>query len=281
MKIRTSSVLVSTVLSLSLLSVACGKANLNATDASSQSSGTEDSLGLAGSSERSKVARQVNAFYQECLSRAGDAKGLNFYTGLVLAGKLTLAQARNEICTSHESIVVKAYKEILDRVPDSSGRTFYTQKLASGELTAESLRRELGKSAESKEKSRSTVQAFVQGVYQTCLGRVADAPGLDYHTDVLLSEKQTPQQVENSICNSPEAGVVKAYNEILGRKPDAGGLAYWTGEVIAGRLSIEQVRASLLASPERQAQDVQRKIVQLRQELAANRQKLAELKAQL
>lgn len=80
---------------------------------------------------------------------------------------------------------------------------------------------------------------FLSSLYQSLLGREADAEGLAYWSDALESGELTPAEVVARFSASSEAvteivPVAQLYLLVFGRSPDAEGLKYWVNQVREG-----------------------------------------------
>jgi hypothetical protein len=92
---------------------------------------------------------------------------------------------------------------------------------------------------------------FVSSLYQTLLGRPADAGGRAYWT-ARLNTGATRTQVAQGIADSDEAlshDVQLFYQALLGRPAEAAGLAYWTAQLKSGA-SLDRVKAGILGADE-------------------------------
>ncbi len=103
--------------------------------------------------------------------------------------------------------------------------------------------------------SRPWLEAIVQDLYRTTLGRSADAAGLAYWVEVLASGRRTVAQVAAGFYASPEyagsnpaAWVTSMYRAILGRAPEPGATTYWADA--AARRGRTWVALSLYQSAE-------------------------------
>jgi hypothetical protein len=93
---------------------------------------------------------------------------------------------------------------------------------------------------------------YVAAVYQTVLGRPADASSLDYWTNVLDADPSQRAMFVNSLDHSAEyfaTIITPAYQRFLGRAADAAGLAFWVSQMQQG-LTDEQLEAGFIGSPE-------------------------------
>ena len=100
-----------------------------------------------------------------------------------------------------------------------------------------------------KEACKITVTAytpteqFVVRLYNSCLGRQPDAPGLQHWTEMLTTKQMTPEEVAKKFVHSAEfqaknlndTEYVKVlYRVFMGREADASGLEHWISELNRG-----------------------------------------------
>lgn len=93
---------------------------------------------------------------------------------------------------------------------------------------------------------------FVANLYQSTLGREADAAGLQYWSDQITKGGLSPNAVANAIAKSTEGQLAQAYQQNLGRAPDTSGMDYWKSQVASGALTIDQAINAIARSPEAQ-----------------------------
>jgi len=102
----------------------------------------------------------------------------------------------------------------------------------------------------------ASLQNQVSAVYQSVLGREAEAEGLDYWLNKITSGTLTLEQAMESIASSAEAigmingEIADAYEQSLGRSPDTAGLEFWSDAVMSGTLTLEQALESIANSAE-------------------------------
>jgi len=85
----------------------------------------------------------------------------------------------------------------------------------------------------------------ISGAYQTSLGRMPDAAGLEFWQKSIASGTSL-SDVITQIGTSAEAQVQKLYQTLLGRPADAAGLSYWLGT----GSSIDSIRSEMMRSDE-------------------------------
>lgn len=88
--------------------------------------------------------------------------------------------------------------------------------------------------------SQPWLEAIVDDLYRSTLGRPGDPDGVAYWVDILATGRRSVAQVAASFYASPEyagtdpaAWVRSMYREILNREPEPGATAYWTGAAAA------------------------------------------------
>ena len=102
------------------------------------------------------------------------------------------------------------------------------------------------------------IDAFVEGLYATCLGRTAKADEIKAWADLLKDKKNTGAKTAHGFFFSEEYKnnnktneeyVTDLYNTLMGRKPDKSGLDAWVSCLEKGT-SREKVFAGFVNSPE-------------------------------
>lgn len=111
----------------------------------------------------------------------------------------------------------------------------------------------------SETEDHSAVFSFVNRLYGYCLGREADASGLDYWADLLISNKTGGYETARGFFNSTEfinmnlsneEFVTVCYNTLLDRAPDSTGLDYWVDYLNSGTMSRDDIVSSFCNSSE-------------------------------
>jgi len=101
--------------------------------------------------------------------------------------------------------------------------------------------------------------AFVKRMYETCLGRNADADGLNYWTGGLNSGSMTGTGIAYDFFASKEftgkgfsnsAYVDKLYEAVMGRAADASGKQYWLGTLSSMRKTRKTLLSAFMDSKE-------------------------------
>lgn len=124
--------------------------------------------------------------------------------------------------------VENLYNTVLGRASEEEGKKYWVEKLMSGEIDFNKAQDAFLNSEENLKQHAGDQSALVKEVYQTKLGREADAGGLDAYTKL-----GDVNQVISSINNSDErkqylqGGVNNVYQTILGREGEEQGLKYW------------------------------------------------------
>ena len=175
-----------------------------------------------------------------------------------------------------ETFVSRCYALILERKADAGGLKFYIDQLKAGKLTGAQMVMNFINSPEFQGKKYGN-EKVVEILYQTMMGRNADAKGRDYWAGFLndgLSQKYVVRGFAGSaefrnICSTygikagtltltenrdknPKvtAFVSRCYRLTLDRAGDANGLNYWTGKILTKALTPQQVADSFVFSKE-------------------------------
>jgi len=192
----------------------------------------------------------VQALYQAVLNRSADADGLKAYEDRLNNGesRATIAQ---ELWNSdeHRTLQVKAlYQGLLNRAPDEGGMKYWTDQLKAG-ATEEDVAAGMLGSQEAQSKVGGG-EALTNNLYQTILGRSADAGSTGY-TKQITDGVSTPQQVVKELASSDERTQVEVralYRGVLERNPDEDGLKEWSNKAKGD--GIAAVAVDMLASDE-------------------------------
>lgn len=165
--------------------------------------------------------------------------------------------------------VYRLYDTVLDRAPDAIGLDSSVDRLENG-LSLTQLATFLADSPEFQQATGGLGNgAFVNYIYQTALGRVADDAGHAYWVGQLdqglsrgsflvgFSEStehrdRTTAAVEPGYIQSDDnaQAVALLYDSAVGRLPDVPGLAFWTSELNSGNRSLIQVAQEFASSGE-------------------------------
>ena len=154
-------------------------------------------------------ATDVNELYQALLGRDADADGAAAWAGQLANGSQSLADIAAAIATSQEAIaadqsngdfVRDLYENVLGREAEEEGLNAWVGQLFNGASRADVAAAIVG-SAEAQTKSDSD---FIEGLYQSALGRASDADGkADWLA--LLANGGTHADVALGIVGSDEA----------------------------------------------------------------------------
>ncbi|WP_207870433.1 DUF4214 domain-containing protein [Pseudomonas sp. 51_B] len=154
-------------------------------------------------------ATDINELYQALLGRDADADGSAAWAGQLANGNLSLSDVAAAIATSQEAIaadqsnaefVSALYENVLGRPAEEEGLNAWVGQLFNGASRAEVAAAIVG-SAEAGTKSDSD---FIDGLYQSALGRAADADGKADWLG-LLANGGTHADVALGIVGSDEA----------------------------------------------------------------------------
>jgi hypothetical protein len=169
------------------------------------------------------------------------------------SGRPARAFVANGLTQSAEyygNIVTAAYNKYLGRAPEASGLAYWVAQMQNG-LSDEQLEAGFIGSAEFIADHGGGGAEWVQGLYQSLLGRAPQASEVQYWIDQ-LSAGMTPQQVAIGFAASPEREAQRVqgdYQQLLGRSAAAAEVSYWVNEFLSGA-SNEQVNAGFLSSQE-------------------------------
>ncbi len=174
------------------------------------------------------------------------------------------------------AFVTRLYENILQRSPDQAGLESWVSVLTSGQESGARVLQNFVGSDEFKERNLSD-EEYVQILYRTCLGREADANGLQSWLAVLDSGlsrthvlKGFAESAEfSAICQdygitrgnvmlteardqneSVTKFVVRCYRLCLGREADVNGLNAWCSQILNGQNTAKQAAYGFVFSRE-------------------------------
>ncbi len=177
----------------------------------------------------------VRGLYANILDRPSpSAAEVNGWVNLIQNGMSLQTVSSDFIYSSeHMSLIVKSdYSTFLGRTADQPGLNYWVQQLSIGVSQDQVAASFLG-SEEFLMKHGSTNYDFINGAYETVLGRDVDNAGFAYWNEQLSVEtdRQTSHQdVGSEILASNEAHVREVdqiYSELLHRSPGTSESAYW------------------------------------------------------
>ncbi|GEP06081.1 DUF4214 domain-containing protein [Methylobacterium oxalidis] len=165
----------------------------------------------------------VEALYLTALDRAGDAPGVQWWTGVLDQG-MSRADAVLGFAFSAENLAglqsaydrgiftadadagdaARLYHTLLDRAPDASGLQYWSGALKGGVSDADAAQSFFASSEYQTKYAGLTDAAFVDMLYQNALGRQAESAGHDYWTGV-LTQGGSRATVAASFAESQEA----------------------------------------------------------------------------
>ena len=204
----------------------------------------------------------VSRLYKNYLGREADEDGLKAWTDALVSGRGTGAKVVYGFVYSPEfqanplsnsDFVAAMYRTIFDREPDETGLQAWVyvldngctrKKVLSGFLNSHEMKDlcdSLGiaagtYSSEEIVDQNPKVTYFVSRMYRCCLGREADAAGLEAWVSALLDGRASGTRIATGFFFSPEmeqmglddeAYVTNAYKALLDREPDQDGFASW------------------------------------------------------
>jgi hypothetical protein len=197
------------------------------------------------------------------LSRDVDNSSAEFYSAAVQNGTSleTIANsflASNEYkATVNDGFIDQAYTALLGRADgaDDAGQSYWQDQLAAGKTQGE-VAAAISISAEAQANGQSN-EAFISSLYETALGRTADAEGTSFWIGSLIGGSNRAE-VATSIFSSTEAShhanaefIDSLYSNALGRDNVAdtdAGKAAWIAAVDQGTLTQGQAVIGIVGS---------------------------------
>lgn len=166
--------------------------------------------------------------------------------------------------------ILRLYDAVLQRQPDQIGLDFYTRILEHNDVSITVVASDLMNSAEFGTKTGALSNgAFVDYVYQHSLGRLPDADGKAYYTnlldkgesrvDLMISFSESTEHIYLTAhavaekyfnTDSSYQAVALLYDSFAGRKPDVGGLTYYAELLKSGSLTLAQAANDFAESNE-------------------------------
>ncbi|MGP0149913.1 cellulase family glycosylhydrolase [Pseudomonas oryzihabitans] len=202
------------------------------------------------------AANLVASAYQDYLGRAPDQAGLNYWSGEIASGRMSLAGVINALMASPEyqarATVDRLYQSYLGRSADAGGLSYWSAQLSSGGMSTAALVNALRKSEEYQSKVRSSIDQL----YSAQLGRGADAGGLNYWTQQIVDGGLSLSDVKTALLQSGEyrtrvqLQIRELYHSYLGREADSEGLQAWTSQVTSGAMTVADVAYAIQQSSE-------------------------------
>ncbi len=218
---------------------------------------------------REEVEAFVTRCYSEVFQRDPDQGGLDYWTNLVVDGKLCGAQLSygfffsEEFAnknTSNEQFVEILYRVFLNRDSDTEGKAAWVNDLNAGKSREEvyygfansiefdNLCREYGIPTGyfvlgANPDQQKNVNAFVARLYRLCLNRLPDQGSQAQYVMDLMASRQTGANVGYMFVFSNEymgskpsdsAFVKMLYNVFMGREPDEAGFNSWVDQLGKG-----------------------------------------------
>lgn len=135
------------------LSVAAAMANLQAAIAAAGTAPTRPSNPLPQEEPYNVTQTVINDAYNKYLHRDAETAGLNYWTGQVQSGALTVGGAIANIAGSNEAKVQNLYQSVLGRVGEAEGVDYWRSRLDAG-VSVEAVKKEFLNSAEYVKKIR-------------------------------------------------------------------------------------------------------------------------------
>lgn len=196
----------------------------------------------------------LRAAYRDLFGRDLDDGGQAFWTAQQNAGlsPTALALALAESAEQRGVLVNQIYEAFLHRSASAGDRGYWAGVIQSG-LTDEQVFARIIGSAESYEKNGNEDRTWLSGLYRQLLQRDADAGGLDFFQQVLLTASANNRvAVTTALLTSAEglrSEVQGIYRSYLRRDGSDNEIGYWVNVRQQGATA-EQVQAAILASDE-------------------------------
>ena len=189
-----------------------------------------------------RVRALVTRCYRALTGREPDSAGMNYWAEGLASGKMTAAQVIMGFLDSEEfaarklgseATVNALYQAVLDRTPDETGKAYWVSKLDNGrplssvvnglcgsdefKKICEEIGINPGQAASGGQSggepepvpsvptwNEGKIREFINRCYMKGLKREADAIGLDYWTQTILTGENTPEQTARKFLNSAE-----------------------------------------------------------------------------
>lgn len=197
-------------------------------------------------------ARYVQHLYTDLVG-SGDPNGEAYWASQLDAGSTrdTVAFPLTQTDGYRSTVVGALYQKVMHRPADAPGLAYWVGRLAGG-MTPEQLAASLTGSDEwfaNPQFGNGNVDSFIAAVYQSLLGRAADAPGAAYWHDFLMTGGPRWRLTLDFAYSQEWAGqtVGRLFTQYHLGTPDPQGLAYWQGRVESG-MRDDQLAAMLVSS---------------------------------
>jgi large repetitive protein len=211
-------------------------------------------LPIANTDAGTPTQYYVAEVYGDVLGRAVDGGGLQYWSNLLDRGA-PRASVTNALLSSDEYlanfVIGPAYAKYLGRAADPAGVQYWISQMHRG-LTDQGLVAALASSPEFFSNSGGTNASFVGALYQSVLGRPADAAGATFWTgqlaagasrfNVALSFAISAEDVAETISGD--------FEHLLDRAPSLSELNQWVSAFTRGAATNESLIASLAATDE-------------------------------
>jgi hypothetical protein len=236
---------------------AIGTKNVTVTDPNSLvscSSTLTFTNGTAGTPDSGQLSRFIYRAYQDVLHRTGEDAGVNYYGNYVSFGgsRGQVALGFTDTTEYLTDVTNGLYQTVLGRAGDSAGVAYWVGQLQSGGTTDEQLEALFLGSDEFYADNGGTDNGFLNGLYQTVLGRAPDSAG-ESNWLAALGNGWSRTQVAYAFTDSSEQlsqKVIGYYQTFLHRAPNsASDVSYWVNAMQNG-VHDENVMASFIGSQE-------------------------------
>ena len=181
-----------------------------------------------------------------------DVTGAVYWTEQFLQGAPRTELTEKLVHDFHylDRLLRTVYQQFLGRPIDDSGERYWVNRMLNG-LTDEQLEASFVSSAEFYLHAGGSNAGWIEAMYESLLGRQADATGMNYWLSALnLGTSRTSAAIGFATSAEHEAHVLRDdYMTYLGRQASADEVFYWTSQFKRG-LSNEDIVAQFTASDE-------------------------------
>ena len=203
---------------------------MQSAEAQNGSSSNQQSTGTNRTDSRSIV----QTAYQSVLGREADSGGLNYWSQLLQAGRITSSQLYSYLRSSDEG-------RGLVRYDATTGRLVPVQQSTSG--SSSSTRTTTSGTSGTSNTNTSTRTSNTSSQTSSNTSGSSNSSGSS-------SSSSSSTAGKTADGTTYTLALKRAYYNTLGRLPDSAGYTYWLGMLNSGRMTIDQVTAALANSDE-------------------------------
>ena len=238
-----------------------------------------------------EVRAIVDNLYRQILKRAGDSGGLDYWTGLVVAGEVDESYIATAMSQSSEAIIVGAYEQYLYRVPGLEERQYWVGAIENQQLPvnqaisyianseeAQSYHETIVPTTGASELIVQTMNPATQAV-ETVQPTTGTASWATSYTnqDMIAADPVASPVVELQNYYAPDVNIssleavsplgdtspalafkardeiYKAYTGVLKREPNEADYQYWEPLLVNKKLSLDDFKQYVATSEEAKA----------------------------